>query len=421
MTRTQRALLTLALLLAAALPAAAALLVPAGLPYDEPAHWSTVRFYAETHRLPELGEPGTTYEAQMPPVYYTLAAPVVAARPADDAFAAVRIAGAAMVAVLVWLTVALGRALTGSGATGVLAGLLVAVNPLVAVVGGSVQNDLLATTVATGGALHAVRGLARPQWRPATFAIIGLVLGLAALVKASTVGVPAALLLAIAVAHRPWHQRAMAMAASALAWIATAGWWFARNVALYGDLTGAAGVRAAGYDFAPLPHNGIGAVVDWVRSLVSYAVAPTEYHRNVVHAPLAVAVLAAALALCAAVGLGGSLLLRRRDARRAGPTGMGVGRGSGSAYLLRREPAWVFAGAAVAATFLGYAVVAWTSQAIAPRVAMVAGPLGAVLLVAGLRVGRLRVGVVTTLAVGSVLALAWLLAVTRAVGYPWSP
>ena len=47
--------------------------VPPGLPYDEPAHWSTVLYYAREHRLPVLGDPGVAYEAQMGPVYYALA------------------------------------------------------------------------------------------------------------------------------------------------------------------------------------------------------------------------------------------------------------------------------------------------------------------------------------------------------------
>ena len=32
--------------------------VPPGLPYDEPAHWSTVLYYAREHRMPVLGDPG---------------------------------------------------------------------------------------------------------------------------------------------------------------------------------------------------------------------------------------------------------------------------------------------------------------------------------------------------------------------------
>ena len=61
-----------------------ALRVPLGLPYDEPAHWETVLFYATEHRLPVLGERGAPYEAQLGPVYYALAAIVVNLTPSDD-------------------------------------------------------------------------------------------------------------------------------------------------------------------------------------------------------------------------------------------------------------------------------------------------------------------------------------------------
>ena len=43
---------------------AAALVVPAGLPYDEPAHWSNALYYAENLGPPVLGDPGVTYEGQ---------------------------------------------------------------------------------------------------------------------------------------------------------------------------------------------------------------------------------------------------------------------------------------------------------------------------------------------------------------------
>ena len=74
----------------------AALVVPAGLPYDEPAHWSNVLFYAEHLGPPVLGDPGVSYQGQQTPLYYALAAVVVrVVGDADAAFLTVRLLGVA--------------------------------------------------------------------------------------------------------------------------------------------------------------------------------------------------------------------------------------------------------------------------------------------------------------------------------------
>lgn len=61
-------------LFASAVFVALCLRVPAGLPYDEPAHFGNVMFIQNEHRLAEVGEPGSTYQSQMPPLYYTVVA-----------------------------------------------------------------------------------------------------------------------------------------------------------------------------------------------------------------------------------------------------------------------------------------------------------------------------------------------------------
>ena len=89
--------------MAAVLGAAAALMVPAGLPYDEPSHWSTVKYFAEHWTLPVLGAPGVTYEGQQTPLYYLMGA-ALAGVTADSAFMAVRLFGVLGHALLVGLT-----------------------------------------------------------------------------------------------------------------------------------------------------------------------------------------------------------------------------------------------------------------------------------------------------------------------------
>lgn len=82
-----------------------ALVTPAGLPYDEPSHWNTVRYIAANWRLPVLGEPGVTYEAQQTPLYYMMAAPLSLL---PNGFLAVRlfgVVGHGLVTFLTWLLV----------------------------------------------------------------------------------------------------------------------------------------------------------------------------------------------------------------------------------------------------------------------------------------------------------------------------
>src|SRR5690242_10171012 len=116
--------------------------VPLGLPYDEPSHWGTVLFYATNGRMPELGAPGVSYEAQMGPIYYVLAAAVVrltsSSDPAGQAHV-LRLVGVALMPVLVVLTARISRRLSPRPAVAPVAAALVATMPLLGVIGGSIQ------------------------------------------------------------------------------------------------------------------------------------------------------------------------------------------------------------------------------------------------------------------------------------------
>ncbi len=143
--RRDRTVLTVATMslmaMAAVLGAAAALMVPAGLPYDEPSHWSTVMYFAERWTLPVLGAPGVTYEGQQTPLYYIIAA-ALAGVTADSAFMAVRLFGVLGHALLVGLTAVILRETVRDGNLVVIAGAaFIALNPMLIVMSASVQND----------------------------------------------------------------------------------------------------------------------------------------------------------------------------------------------------------------------------------------------------------------------------------------
>ena len=129
-----------------------------------------------------------------------------------------------------------------------------AFTPMVAFIAGSVNNDNLVVPLSSLALLLLLRLLRTPEQslRHAVprYLLLGGILGLAALTKASSLGLT--LLTAVVVAIRSvrrWQQpggrRAGALRefvigglSTLLPLLAIAGWWYARNLRLYGDVTG---------------------------------------------------------------------------------------------------------------------------------------------------------------------------------------
>ena len=278
-----------------------------------------------------------------------------------------------------------------------MAAALVALNPTLLAIGSSVQNDYLCITLATAASLVVVRALQDGRSGVLGFAGAGALIGLAVLTKVFAVGLLAGVLVALALDRgRPARARLTASLSAVAAFAAVAGWWFVRNLLLYGDLTGAAGVARAGYSFPPLRLDGASSVAAWLQTLVSYVFVPTEYYRNAFDAPLFLRV-AAVLLTAAAVALVGTHIVSRRSALWA---------------TLQARPDRTYVWSSIAVTCAGYAVAAWTIQGIAPRLAFVVAPLASVVVVAAvLASAHLRRGAtVLALLVGTYLLTGfWLL------------
>ncbi|MDN4481771.1 hypothetical protein [Demequina muriae] len=279
-------------------------LVPAGLPYDEPAHWLNVQFYLDHGRLPTLGEPGTSYEAQMGPFAYVLyavvAAPFHFLGAETAAFYAARVLGAAQLLVLAVMLAAVAlRTVKPHPGVALVAAAAAVLNPMLLAVSTSVQNDTLALVCGTGALLTVIVRGPRPM-RAA--GVAGLLLGLALLTKVTAWPFVVALGLLLL-----WQRRIRELLVMALVAAAVSGWWFVRNIALYGDVTARAGVERAGYDFPALPDAGPLALA---KSAVTYLWLPTEYVRNIIAAPAAIEVLVAGLTLTVATGV--VVMLRQR-------------------------------------------------------------------------------------------------------------
>lgn len=355
--------------LGTALAAWFALAVPPGQPYDEPAHWSNVLFYALRHRMPELGEPGAEYEAQMGPGYYGPAALLVEAmgQPVDrGSLFALRLAGILLVPLLAWLTHRLALAVQADRGVAATAVAAVALSPLLLAVGGSVQNDYLAIVLSAAALLYGARMLRDAEARLVRHLLLGLLIGLAILTKLVAISVLAALLVAYA-AHRGAALRArLAWAAAAIGGVAlSSGWWFVRNLVVYGDLTGAERMAESGFFFPPMRFGSVSQVGSWLSSLVSYAFAPVEYYRNVFGAPTLLKVAAVAVTAAVLVALAAYILRQVRV-------------GHLEPVLLARPERVLLVSAVVMAVafYLAYSVLVWW---IAARLAFLTAPAAAVL------------------------------------------
>ncbi|WP_088319346.1 hypothetical protein [Kineosporia sp. R_H_3] len=277
-----------------------ALVVPLGLPYDEPSHWQYVLHVASTWTLPVVGaDPSISHEGvQAPLTYllYALVARVVQLLGGDQTTQF--LASRALAVVWLWLCCTLlehvvRRAAPNATSLAVRTGVGVTLlNPVVVAVGSSVQNDVPALAVAA-----AVFYVAFTPGRhvPVT---TGLLIGLTLLTKVTMW--PVAVVAGVFLLRRHGWR-----AATVTTGVATAvfGWWLVRNELLYGDLTGASAISRIGVEFPPLGWHGLATPVHLARSTVTFLWIPVEYYRNTITAPLWIeAVVVAATALVIVTG-----------------------------------------------------------------------------------------------------------------------
>ncbi len=191
----------------------------------------------------------------MGPVYYVIGALLLRLTGTDDApFAALevlRLAGLALVPVLGWLTYRMARDLGARAGSAALASGLLVLNPTLLAAAASAQNDYLCLVVAAVAALVVLPALRRGGTRRSL--VVGALVGLAVLVKVFA----GALLVGFVVAElldrrRSLRPRVLDAVAAAVGTAVVSGWWFVRNLVLYGDLTGAAAVERTGVSFDPL-------------------------------------------------------------------------------------------------------------------------------------------------------------------------
>jgi D-alanyl-D-alanine carboxypeptidase (penicillin-binding protein 5/6) len=212
-----------------------------------------------------------------------------------------------------------------------------------------VQNDTLALAL---GLLAIELALGRLVDRPTirSSLLVGAVAGLAVLTKLTAWAAVAAI-----GAWLVWRHRGAALGpllGFLAAAVAVSGWWFVRNIELYGDPTAASAVNRTGVSFAPYHVHGPSGAAHIFEELVTYLWLPTEYVRNLIAAPT---ILKGALLIVSVVVLV-----------------VGIGRA-------RR---WQYPARGLLLTVAVLSVGAWlvtdlTYQSVAPRVAYLAIPVWA--------------------------------------------
>ena len=159
---------------------------------------------------------------------------------------------------------------------------VIALNPMLLTMSASVQNDSLALLL---GVLVLFLALVLLRDRPQTGAALALggLAGLGVLTKLTDWVVVVVVASWLAWVH---GRRAVAPVAAFLCGaLAVSGWWFVRNVMLYGDPTAASAVERTGVSFDRYRLARPGDLGHIVQQMVTYLWLPTEYLRNLISAP----------------------------------------------------------------------------------------------------------------------------------------
>jgi D-alanyl-D-alanine carboxypeptidase (penicillin-binding protein 5/6) len=300
----RRAIVAL-VLVAALLGTLAAFIIPSGLPYDEPAHWANVEYVRTFWSLPVLGDTGVGYEGQQAPLYYVLAA-LIAGAAGQGSFVAVRLFSVVGFAVLTWLTAVILASIARRHTLVVVGGTaFVAFNPMLIAMSATVQNDTWALVWGFGAIALAMRPVGERRWLRG--ALVGLLVSLAILTKLTM----APLLIGLMIAYALRRRVVEPLVSIGVVAVVT-GWWFVRNLLLYGDLTGQSAVARTGAVFENAPSGPFALA----RTILTYLTLPTEYFRNTIAAPVWVDACAIAVGALLLVGIAMIIARGRRDYSR---------------------------------------------------------------------------------------------------------
>jgi 4-amino-4-deoxy-L-arabinose transferase-like glycosyltransferase len=214
--------------------------IPFGQAPDESAHLPYVAYLADHGTLP-IFRPGVgSYEYHQAPLYYAAAAPAYligrTVAPGHQ-YLAVRLFGILLGLCVVWFSYLLAQALCpGRRWLSVGVAGFVAFLPMHVALSASVTNDIGAEVPFAAGLWQIVVAM-RDGWNWRRTVVVGVLCGLAVLMKSSGLALlPVAWLAVLLTSRQAGARGALArIAAVTVVALAVCGWWLVRNWMLYGD------------------------------------------------------------------------------------------------------------------------------------------------------------------------------------------
>ena len=298
-------------------------LVRAGLPYDEAAHWNIVRHYARGDFLPIMGTRDVSYEAYQAPAFYFFGGMLTFVTQSfgeQFAFYALRFASLLLMIPTIWLCYHIARRVLHRHSDALLVALFVALNPSLLAIYASVQNDSSAITLSLLLLWLSIRWIGDEATSSTRCALwLGALCGAAILFKLTAAFSVFAVLIYFAFERRNARECLRFFVVYTTVVVAICGWWFARNVQLYGDFSGSASMKK----FFP---EGAGTPLDFAQTrswklvaqnLVTYWWTPTEYFRNEIKLPRATKLIISIATLIGVVGSVWSLFFWKRNRENA--------------------------------------------------------------------------------------------------------
>ena len=294
--------------------------VPPGLPYDEPAHFGTVRYYASHFDLPVLGSAGTNYEAYQAPLYYFMMAPVdrlVRPLGARTEFYLLRIVGLLLLIPLGLFAYRVATRVFGSDSVlALLTTAFVCLNPALLGMAASIQNDML-SVVLSFWIIDAVgRYIQDSSLTTRSAILLGALISAAMLAKMSVVFFPIPIAWFVWSRHGRASLRYMAIVVGVIA-LGT-GWWFVRNKVLYGEFTAVnTMLKLVGQSAPHIELWKPSVLIPYLRNFVAYGWLPVDYFRSLIKSSLWERAVVMIFTVLAAVGW----WLAGKDSRNLPPKG----------------------------------------------------------------------------------------------------